>query len=139
MGRNVACPALGLASTVEEEVDRGSLEMKLILLAILAVVLAANNPSENDFEDYVGDKIAKNEIAKKMLSKEGNILTPILELLSGLPCFVDEPFSPEFENYFVFSLYTIDLGCFEGPKVVLLGVAGQIFPINTGKSDKNKS
>jgi hypothetical protein len=54
--------------------------MKLILLAILAVVLAANNPSENDFEGYVGDKIAKNEIAKKMLSKEGNILTPILEL-----------------------------------------------------------
>jgi len=30
------------------------------------------------------------------------------------------------------------LGCFEGPKVVLLGVAGQIFPINTGQSDKNK-
>ena len=47
--------------------------MKLILLAILFVVLAANNPSENQFETYVGEKIAKNEIAKKLLSSEGNI------------------------------------------------------------------
>ena len=52
--------------------------MKLILLAILAVVLAANNPSENDFEQYVGDKIAKNEIAKKLLSQEGGILKSII-------------------------------------------------------------
>jgi len=104
--------------------------MKLILLAILAVVLAANNPSENEFEQYVGEKIAKNEIAKKLLSQEGGILSSIIEALEGVPCLVDRPFSPEYENYFVFSLYTIDLQCFSGPKVTLLGVSGQIFPID---------
>ncbi|MBT5950769.1 MAG: DUF4359 domain-containing protein [Betaproteobacteria bacterium] len=105
--------------------------MKLILLAILTVVLAANNPSENDFEQYVGDKIARNEIAKKLLSQEGGILKSIVEALEGVPCLVDQPFSPEYENYFVFSLYTIDLQCFSGPKVTLLGVSGQIFPIDS--------
>ena len=105
--------------------------MKLILLAILAVVLAANNPSENDFEQYVGDKIARNEIAKKLLSQEGGILKSIVEALEGVPCLVDQPFSPEYENYFVSSLYTIDLQCFSGPKVTLLGVSGQIFPIDS--------
>ena len=108
--------------------------MKLILLAILAVVLAANNPSENDFEQYVGDKIARNEIAKKLLSQEGGILKSILEALEGVPCLVDQPFSHEYENYFVFSLYTIDLHCFSGPKVTLLGVSGQIFPIGSVSS-----
>ena len=105
--------------------------MKLILLAILAVVLAANNPSENDFEQYVGDKIARNEIAKKLLSQEGGILKSIVEALEGVPCLVDQSFSPEYENYFVFSLYTIDLQCFSGPKVTLLGVSGQVFPIDS--------
>ena len=106
--------------------------MKLILLAILAVVLATNNPSENEFEQYVGDKIAKNEIAKKLLSQEGGILKSIVQALEGVPCLVDQPFSPEYQNYFVLSLYTIDLQCFSGPKVTLLGVSGQIFPIDTG-------
>lgn len=108
--------------------------MKLILLAILAVVLAANNPSENEFEQYVGDKIARNEIAKKLLSQEGGILKSIVEALEGVPCLVDQPFSSEYENYFVFSLYTIDLQCFSGPKVTLLGVSGQIFPIDSVSS-----
>ena len=67
--------------------------MKLILLAILAVVLAANNPSENDFEQYVGDKIAKNEIAKKLLSQEGGILKSIIEALDGVPCLMEQPFA----------------------------------------------
>jgi hypothetical protein len=111
--------------------------MKLILLAILAVVLAANNPSENQFETYVGEKIAKNEIAKKLLSSEGNILKPIVELLSGIPCLADQPFSPAYENFFVFSLYTIDLQCFSGPKVTLLGVAGQIFPIEAQEAEQS--
>ena len=103
--------------------------MKLILIAILAVVLAANNPSENMFEQYVGEKIAKNEVAKKILSTEGGILKPLVELLSEIPCFVDDLFAQQYENYFIFSLYTIDLECFSGPKVTLIGVAGQIFPI----------
>ena len=105
--------------------------MKLILLAILAVVLAANNSSENDFEQYVGDKIAKNEIAKKLLSQEGGILKSIIVALDGVPCLMEQPFAQKYENYFVFSLYTIDLQCFAGPKVTLLGVSGQIFPIES--------
>lgn len=104
--------------------------MKLILIAILAVVLSANNPSETEFEQYVGEKIAKNEIAKKLLSEEGGILKSIIEALEGVPCLADQPFSPQYENYFVFSLYTIDLQCFSGPKVTLLGLSGQIFPID---------
>ncbi|MDA0238002.1 MAG: hypothetical protein O3B03_05755 [Proteobacteria bacterium] len=111
--------------------------MKLILLAILAVVLAANKPSENDFEQYVGDKIAKSEIAKKLLSQDGGILKAIIEKLDGVPCLLEEPFTQEYENYFVFSLYTIDLQCFAGPKVTLLGVAGQIFPIETIEATSN--
>ena len=104
--------------------------MKLILLAILAVVLSANNPTENEFEQYVGEKIAKSEVAKRLLSQDGGILKSIIEALDGVPCMLEQPFSPLYENYFVFSLYTIDLQCFSGPKVTLLGISGQIFPIN---------
>ncbi len=53
--------------------------MKLILLAILAVVLAANNPSENDFEQHVGDKIARNEIAKKLGISSGTSKTNLMK------------------------------------------------------------
>jgi len=34
-------------------------------------------------------------------------------------------------------LYTIDLQCFSGPKVTLLGVAGQIFPIEAQEAEQN--
>lgn len=103
---------------------------KIILLGILAA-LWYYNPTEAQFHTFVKDRVA-TEIDKEA-TKQGATDNPLVDMIKGLASSQLSKLAErnvKRDNYFVASMYTIDLP----PKIAdkdwkFIGVAGQFFPL----------
>jgi hypothetical protein len=73
-----------------------------ISLLLIAIIMLATNPSQNDFKDYL------KEHAKKEAWKDNDIAGAVSEVLAGPSSWIAEQIADR-KNFLFFSWYTINI------------------------------
>lgn len=101
-------------------------------LMLVAVVLAALNPGEEAFKEFLQEKLAE-EVAGRAAAATGNVTGGVADFLAArLGRAVGEYASQAFEreDYYVWSVYRVDVNGREPDgEIEFLGIAGRFFPL----------
>jgi len=100
------------------------MKKSLIILVLVAALLYVTNPSKEDFSDWTK---ARMEERMEESAKENGIQEALSGTLSEIGSAVGAMFTEE-KNYYLFSIYTVDLGKKE---YSYLGVFKVFIPLQT--------
>ena len=104
----------------------------LLLLVLVAVLLAVFNPGMEDFQEFIRDR--SEEVISGQMGDGG--LSSILSGIGGSLAAQNVRRITRYENYYVFSTYTLDLDGpgREGNEWKFLGIATQFIELHRPES-----